>query len=106
MLRLWIASSDRYEMSAGKQAFKGATDSYRRIRNTIRFLLANTDDFNPSTDSVDIADMVSLDKFIMYRASLVQTDIAPLTMRWTFISCSAHHGFLLARFGRILSRHH
>ena len=63
------------KMSAGKQAFKGATDSYRRIRNTIRFLLANTDDFNPSTDSVDMADMVSLDKFIMYRASLVQTDI-------------------------------
>ena len=66
MLRLWIASSDyRYEMSAGKTVFKGAIDMYRRIRNTLRFLLANTDDFNPATDSIDINELVSLDKFII-----------------------------------------
>ena len=76
MLRLWIAASDyRYEMSAGKQSFKGATDMYRRIRNTIRFLLANTDDFNPASDSVDIKDLVSMDKYIMLRASRVQEAI-------------------------------
>ncbi|MDO5770411.1 MAG: class I tRNA ligase family protein, partial [Psychrobacter sp.] len=76
MLRLWIASSDyRYEMSAGKTAFKGAVDMYRRIRNTLRFLLANTDDFNPKTDSVDINELVSLDKFIMERAQTVQAQI-------------------------------
>lgn len=76
MLRLWIASSDyRYEMSAGKTSFKGAVDMYRRIRNTLRFLLANTDDFNPATDSVDINELVSLDKFIMERAQTVQAQI-------------------------------
>ncbi|WP_230655859.1 isoleucine--tRNA ligase [Psychrobacter sp. I-STPA10] len=76
MLRLWIAASDyRYEMSAGKQSFKGATDMYRRIRNTIRFLLANTDDFNPATDSVNIDELVSLDKYIMVRANNVQDEI-------------------------------
>lgn len=76
MLRLWIASSDyRYEMSAGAKVFKGTVDMYRRIRNTIRFLLANTDDFNPMTDAVAISDMVSLDKFIMHQAMQVQKSI-------------------------------
>ena len=76
MLRLWIASSDyRYEMSAGKTVFKGAIDMYRRIRNTLRFLLANTDDFNPVTNSVDINELVSLDKFIIERAQTVQAQI-------------------------------
>lgn len=76
MLRLWIASSDyRYEMSAGKSAFKGAIDMYRRIRNTLRFLLANTDDFDPSADSVPMDKLISLDKFILKRASEVQNDI-------------------------------
>ncbi|MDO5768820.1 MAG: isoleucine--tRNA ligase, partial [Psychrobacter sp.] len=76
MLRMWIASSDyRYEMSAGQKVFKGATDMYRRIRNTLRFLLANTDDFNVNTDSVAIDDLVSLDRFILERAQTVQTDI-------------------------------
>lgn len=76
MLRMWIASSDyRYEMNAGKQAFKGATDMYRRIRNTVRFLLANTDDFNPETDSLEMDELVSLDKYIMLRAQKVQQAI-------------------------------
>ncbi|HAR76043.1 MAG TPA: isoleucine--tRNA ligase, partial [Psychrobacter sp.] len=76
MLRLWIASSDyRYEMSAGKTVFKGAIDMYRRIRNTLRFLLANTDDFDPATNSVDINELVSLDKFIIERAQTVQAQI-------------------------------
>lgn len=76
MLRMWIASSDyRYEMNAGKQAFKGATDMYRRIRNTVRFLLANTDDFNPETDSLPMDELVSIDNYIMLRAQSVQKDI-------------------------------
>lgn len=76
MLRMWIASSDyRYEMNAGKQAFKGATDMYRRIRNTLRFLLANTDDFTPATDSLAMDELVSLDKYIMLRAQTVQKAI-------------------------------
>lgn len=76
MLRLWIASSDyRYEMSAGKTVFKGAIDMYRRIRNTLRFLLANTDDFDPATNSVAMDKLVSLDKFIIERAQTVQAQI-------------------------------
>ena len=76
LLRLWVASVDyRYEMAASKASFKGATDQYRRIRNTLRFLLANTDDFDPATNSVDVNELVSLDKFILERAQTVQAQI-------------------------------
>lgn len=76
MLRLWIASSDyRYEMSAGAKVFAGAVDIYRRIRNTVRFLLANTSDFNPTTDAVPLDELVSLDKFILLQADNTQRAI-------------------------------
>ncbi|OOR89422.1 isoleucine--tRNA ligase [Moraxella caviae] len=76
MLRLWIASADyRYEMSAGEKVFKGAVDTYRRIRNTVRFLLANTSDFNPATDSVALDELVSLDKFMLTHAKATQDAI-------------------------------
>lgn len=76
MLRLWIASADyRYEMSAGQKVFAGAVDNYRRIRNTLRFLLANTSDFNPATDSITLDELVSLDKFILHLAKDTQDTI-------------------------------
>ena len=76
MLRLWIASSDyRYEMSAGAKVFAGTVDIYRRIRNTVRFLLANTSDFNAQADSVPLDELVSLDKFILHKTSQAQNTI-------------------------------
>ncbi|MEK5777295.1 class I tRNA ligase family protein, partial [Acinetobacter nosocomialis] len=54
-LRFWIASADyRYEMTAGKEIFSRASDGYRRIRNTLRFLLANLNGFKPSTDALPV----------------------------------------------------
>lgn len=76
MLRLWIASSDyRYEMSAGAKVFSGAVDIYRRIRNTIRFLLANTSDFDPKADAIALENLVSLDKFILKQTNDTQAMI-------------------------------
>lgn len=76
ILRLWVASSDyRYEMAVSKQGFERTTDMYRRIRNTVRFLLANTDDFDPANDMVATDDLVSLDKYILTRAANVQASI-------------------------------
>ncbi len=76
MLRLWIASSDyRYEMSAGAKVFAGAVDIYRRIRNTVRFLLANTSDFDIAKDGIAPDELVSLDKFILVQADDTQRTI-------------------------------
>jgi isoleucyl-tRNA synthetase len=75
-VRFWAASSDyRYEMTAGKEVFSRTTDGYRRIRNTLRFLLANLNGFNPVTDMVPVEQMIALDQFILNRAAAVQKTI-------------------------------
>ena len=76
ILRLWVGSSDyRYEMAVSKEGFDRTTDMYRRIRNTIRFLLANTDDFDPKTDMISTDKLISLDKYILYRTKHIQQEI-------------------------------
>ena len=75
-LRFWIASADyRYEMTAGKEIFNRASDGYRRIRNTLRFLLANLNGFKPSTDCLAVDDLIALDQYILQRAVEVQKTI-------------------------------
>lgn len=75
-LRLYVASSDyRYEIAASKEIFNRVSDSYRRIRNTLRFLLANLNGFVPSQHSVPVNELVELDKYILQRASEVQQAI-------------------------------
>ncbi|MDQ9023197.1 isoleucine--tRNA ligase [Acinetobacter sichuanensis] len=75
-LRFWIASADyRYEMTAGKEIFSRASDGYRRIRNTLRFLLANLNGFKPSTDALPIDQLIALDQYILQRAADVQKTI-------------------------------
>lgn len=59
-LRLYVASSDyRYEIAASKEIFSRVSDSYRRIRNTLRFLLANLNGFKPSTDALAVDDLIA-----------------------------------------------
>ncbi|MFO1382680.1 MAG: class I tRNA ligase family protein [Moraxella osloensis] len=94
IVRLWVGSSDyRYEMAVSTEGFARTTDMYRRIRNTIRFLLANTDDFDPATDLVD-SNLVSLDKYILKRAEAVQADIRQSYTNMDFHQvCQAVVGF-------------
>ncbi|PKZ69408.1 isoleucine--tRNA ligase [Moraxella osloensis] len=95
IVRLWVGSSDyRYEMAVSTEGFARTTDMYRRIRNTIRFLLANTDDFDPATDMVDASKLVSLDKYIVKRAEAVQADIRQSYTNMDFHQvCQAVVGF-------------
>ncbi|MFT4019936.1 MAG: isoleucine--tRNA ligase, partial [Acinetobacter sp.] len=72
-LRLYVASSDyRYEIAASKEIFNRVSDSYRRIRNTLRFLLANLNGFKPSTDLLPSDQLIALDQYILQRANDVQ----------------------------------
>ncbi|MEY3639470.1 MAG: Isoleucine--tRNA ligase, partial [Pseudomonadota bacterium] len=50
-------------------------DAYRRIRNTLRFLLANVSDFDPAKDAVADADLLEIDRFALSRAAQLQADI-------------------------------
>ncbi|MBI2397545.1 MAG: isoleucine--tRNA ligase [Xanthomonadales bacterium] len=72
VLRLWVASTDyRNEMTCGDEILKRVGDSYRRIRNTARFLLGNLHGFNPDSDRVPVAQMLLLDRWAMQQARRV-----------------------------------
>jgi isoleucyl-tRNA synthetase len=76
IIRLWVASADyTSEMNVSDEILKQTADSYRRIRNTARYLLSNLSDFNPVTDSVAVEDMLALDQWAVDRAYHVQQDI-------------------------------
>ena len=76
ILRLWIAAADyRYEMTVSDEIISRTADSYRRIRNTARFLLANLNGFNPATDAVAYHDLLPLDKWAIGHAAKIQQDV-------------------------------
>jgi len=76
VLRLWVAATDyRSELAYSPEIIKRISEAYRRIRNTVRFLLANLHDFNPETDSVAGDELVVLDAWLIQVAQEAQTEI-------------------------------
>ncbi|MBQ9274003.1 MAG: isoleucine--tRNA ligase [Succinivibrio sp.] len=76
VLRLWIASNDYTgDMAVSHDIFKRTSDAYRRVRNTMRFLLANLNGFNPKTDLVPFEQMVELDKWAVSLAARTQKQL-------------------------------
>ncbi|MEA3259544.1 MAG: isoleucine--tRNA ligase [Pseudomonadota bacterium] len=79
ILRLWVAATDyRGEMSVSKNILKQMADSYRRIRNTARFLLSNLNGFDPQRDAVAPDDMIALDRWAVGRAEALQAELREL----------------------------
>lgn len=72
ILRLWIAHEDySQDLSFKEEGLKQLTDTYRKIRNSIRFLLGNVHDFNSNTDSLDYNELSDLDKFSLHKLNLL-----------------------------------
>ena len=66
IIRLWVASTDYSgELTIGDEILKRVVESYRRIRNTLRFLLANTSDFDIATQAVAVDDMLEIDRYAL-----------------------------------------
>jgi isoleucyl-tRNA synthetase len=76
ILRLWVASTDYSgEMAVSKVILQRSADSYRRIRNTARFLLSNLDGFDPAQHQVPADQMIALDRWAIDRTLLLQREI-------------------------------
>jgi isoleucyl-tRNA synthetase len=76
IVRLWVASTDYSgDLNIDDKILARVVDAYRRIRNTLRFLLANVSDFDPAKDSVADADLLEIDRFALSRAAQLQADI-------------------------------
>ncbi|WP_416391261.1 isoleucine--tRNA ligase [Alloalcanivorax xenomutans] len=85
ILRLWIASTDyRGEMTVSKTIFKQVADSYRRIRNTARFLLSNLNGFDPARHQVAPQDMLALDRWAVARTAQLQEELRELYESYQF----------------------
>ncbi|MEG0294665.1 isoleucine--tRNA ligase [Enterococcus sp.] len=68
ILRLWVSSVDyEADVRVSMDILNQVSESYRKIRNTMRFLIANTEDFNPTTDRVAYDDLRSVDKYMTVR---------------------------------------
>ncbi len=76
IIRLWVAASDYSGDIAGDDKILArVVDTYRRIRNTLKFLLANISDFDPAVDAVQLAQMLEIDRYALSRAAALQADI-------------------------------
>jgi isoleucyl-tRNA synthetase len=76
ILRLWVSSTDYSgEMAVSKVILQRSADSYRRIRNTARFLLSNLSGFEPAQHLLPAEDMLALDRWAVDRALLLQREI-------------------------------
>ncbi|WP_295857217.1 isoleucine--tRNA ligase [uncultured Xylophilus sp.] len=76
IIRLWVAASDYSGDIAGDDKILArVVDGYRRIRNTLRFLLANISDFDIATDAVPAAELLEIDRYALARAAQFQAEI-------------------------------
>jgi len=85
MLRLWVASTDYTgELSISDEILKRVTESYRRIRNTLRFLLANLSDFDYAKDAVPVAELLEIDRYAIANMAALQKEIETHYMQYEF----------------------
>lgn len=76
IIRLWVAASDYSGDIAGDDKILArVVDAYRRIRNTLRFLLANTSDFDPAKDAVPADQLFEIDRWAIARAAQFQAEV-------------------------------
>ena len=101
VLRLWVASVDfSAEMSVSDEILRRTSDSYRRIRNTARYLLANLDGFDVEQDLLPPEQLLELDRWVLRRAADLQREI-----RADYEACRFHqiyqklHNFCVTELG-------
>ncbi|MET0543419.1 MAG: isoleucine--tRNA ligase [Variovorax sp.] len=76
IIRLWVAASDYSGDIAGDDKILArVVDAYRRIRNTLRFLLANTSDFDIAKDAVPLGELLEIDRYALARAAQFQAEV-------------------------------
>jgi isoleucyl-tRNA synthetase len=76
IIRLWVASTDYSgDLAIDDKILARVVDGYRRIRNTLRFLLANTSDFDATQHAVALEDMLEVDRYALSRAAQLQDEV-------------------------------
>ena len=85
VVRLWIAATDyANEMSVSDEILRRMADSYRRMRNTLRFLLGNLHEFDPAQHAVPFDDLVAIDQWVTSKAFALQNDVVTSYRNYEF----------------------
>jgi isoleucyl-tRNA synthetase len=101
VIRLWVAATDyANEMSVSEEIFKRIGDSYRRMRNTLRFLLGNLHGFNPKEDAVDFDELVAIDQWAISKTFALQNDVVTAYRNYEFHKIYQEiHNFCVVELG-------
>ncbi|MDX1490694.1 MAG: isoleucine--tRNA ligase [Pseudohongiellaceae bacterium] len=101
ILRLWVAATDyRGEMTVSQEILKRVADSYRRIRNTTRFLLSNLNGFDPKENLVAPSQMLALDYWITRRVQLLREQVLEDYENYHFLGVYQKlHNFCVVELG-------
>jgi isoleucyl-tRNA synthetase len=93
IIRLWCASTDYSgDLAIDDKILARVVDAYRRIRNTLRFLLANTSDFDPASDAVPLAAMLEIDRWALARTAALQGEIVGVFDDARGVFAGGHYG--------------
>jgi isoleucyl-tRNA synthetase len=85
VMRLWIAATDyANEMGVSDEILKRISDSYRRMRNTVRFLLGNLAGFDPAADSLPVEQMVAIDRWAIARTAALHEEIVSAYRKYEY----------------------
>ncbi|MDN5864939.1 MAG: isoleucine--tRNA ligase [Gammaproteobacteria bacterium] len=103
ILRLWVAATDyRREMAVSDEILTRTADAFRRMRNTLRFLVSNLHDFDPARDALATADMVALDRWLVARARELGAEIEAAYERYDFhVIYQRVHNFCVTELGAL-----
>jgi isoleucyl-tRNA synthetase len=85
VLRLWVSATDyANEIAVSDEILKRMADSYRRMRNTLRFLLGNLHGFDPARHALPAAQLVALDRWALERARALQAEVLESYRNYSF----------------------
>jgi isoleucyl-tRNA synthetase len=101
VIRLWVAATDyANEMSVSEEIFKRIGDSYRRMRNTLRFLLGNLHGFDPKVHAVPFDDLVAIDQWVISKTFHLQNDVVTAYRNYEFHKIYQEiHNFCVVELG-------
>jgi isoleucyl-tRNA synthetase len=85
IIRLWVAATDYAgDLGIDDKILARVVDAYRRMRNTLRFLLANISDFDPQADAVPTAQLLEIDRWVLARSAQLQAEVLAHYQRYEF----------------------
>ena len=101
VVRLWVAATDyANEMSVSDEILRRMADSYRRMRNTLRFLLGNLHGFDPAQHALAFDDLVAIDQWAIAKAFALQTDVVTAYRNYEFHAIYQKvHNFCVVELG-------